>query len=197
MAGSRTGAVGRREQLRRVLRGVLPVVVALAALSLTPAEASAYTTGSVTPLLDCVTQNSDGTFTAVVGYTSTYTQTKSIPLGSNNSITPSKYNGKQPTSFKSGTHHGAFALTVSSYDAYYSDPTWYVDGQYLSAGWGTSLSSSCPLPTQLPAQGNDTGAGIALLVAGVIGVLVVVRLRRRALAAISSPRTSGEERIDA
>jgi hypothetical protein len=196
MAGFRTGEVGRRsERLRRALRGVLPVVVALAALSLTPGEASAYPTGSVTPVLDCVAQNSDGTFTGVVGYTSTYTQTKSIPLGSSNAITPSKYNGKQPTSFKPGTQHGAFALTVSSYDALYSHPTWYLDGHYLSPGWDTTLSSSCPLPTQLPAQGNDTGAGIALLVAGAIGVVVVVRLRRRALAAVSAEPS--EKRFDA
>lgn len=175
-----------------MLRGALPVVVALAALSMTPGEASASSGyGSVTPVLDCVQQNSNGSYTAVVGYSSSYSTTKTIPHGYHNYISPSKYDGPQPTTFKPGTQHGVFALTVSNYDALYSNPTWYVDGNTLS-GWGASLSASCPLPTQLPAVGNDTGAGIALLVAGALGVLVVVRLRRRALSALTAPAVSEE-----
>jgi hypothetical protein len=185
MAGSRRGALRRRrERLRLIIRRALPLAAALAVLSLTPVPASATPSWktSVTPLLDCVQQNRDGSYTAVVGYSSSYSTTVSIPRGSNNHITPSTYDGPQPTVFRPGTQHGVFAVTVSGHDAAYANPTWYVDGNSLS-GWGVSLSASCPLPTQLPAQGNDTGAAIALLAAGLLGVLVVVRLRRRALAA--------------
>ena len=134
-----------------------------------------------------------------MGYTSTYSSTVTIARGSDNYISPSRYDGAQPTTFKPGTKHGVFAYTVTAFDA--GSPTrrgtWTVSRR--PAG-GATVSASCPLPTQLPAQGNDTGAGIALLVAGAIGVLVVVRLRRRALAAVSQQGASQQEpgeRLDA
>jgi hypothetical protein len=164
-------------------------VVALAALSLTPVTASASTT-SVTPLLDCVARNSDGSYTAVIGYTSTHASTTAIPLGSGNYVTPSRYDGAQPTTFESGTHHGVFSLTVSTVDN--TDVTWHVDGGTLSYSGKGPMSSSCPAPTPLPADGNGTGPVIALLVAGLVGVLVAVRLRRRAAAELSVPEVASE-----
>lgn len=176
-----------------MLRGALPVVVALAVLSLVPTQASAAPPSrtSVTPLLDCVQQNSDGSYTAVLGYSSSYSTTTTIPLGANNYFSPATYDGHQPTTFLTGTQHGVFAVTISNYDATYGTVYWYLDGHTLSSS-GTAVSASCPMPTQLPAQGNDTGAAIALLVAGALGVLVVVRLRRRALAPPVAPAAPEE-----
>lgn len=183
MAGYRRAAARRRrERLRRAVRGFLPAAVVAALLSLGQVPAWATTTGSVTPILDCVTQNEDGSFTGVVGYTSTYPATRTLPVGPSNSISPSAYNGKQPTTFKPGTQHGIYAVTVSENDGIHGHPTWFLDGHYLSPGWNTQLSPSCPAPVQLPADGNGTGGPIALIVAGVVGAAALGLLRRRAVA---------------
>lgn len=182
-ARTTAGAVRRRRG--PVLRGLLTAVavVSVSALSTGVAVAAPPGSNTVTPLLDCTTQNSDGSYTAVLGYSNTTGATATIPFGPLNVITPTTYDGVQPTTFLGGTQHGVFALNVSAYDAANSNVTWQLDGHTLSWTNKDTLSSSCPTPTQLPAEGNDTGAAVALVVAGMIGVIVLVRIRRRALRA--------------
>jgi hypothetical protein len=166
-----------RPQRRRWIAARLAAVAALAAVSLlaVPGTASAY--GSVTPLLDCVSQNSNGSFTAVLGYSNTTGRSQTIAYGYNNVITPSKYDRVQPTTFKSGTYHGVFTITVSASDVW-SSPGWTLNGDRLDA-YDAYGVSACPPGTQMPSVGNGAGAAIGLLAAGLVGAFMVRRYRRR------------------
>jgi hypothetical protein len=151
-------------------------------LTATPGVASAAT-GTVTPILDCYSQNSDGSWTAILGYTSTYSGSKTISLGYNNVITPSRLQGSQPTTFKAGTNHAAFSIKVTMTDVY-NNANWYLDGHtlnYLAAAYASGI---CTPGTQLPGDGNGTGLAVALVLGGVVGAFLVRRaLRRRASSA--------------
>jgi hypothetical protein len=130
-------------------------------------------------MLDCYTQNSDGSWTVILGYTNTNPGTTKIPLGYNNLASPSKFQGIQPTSFKSGTNHAAFTAVVTQYDLY-QNANWYLDGHTLNYMAAAYASGVCTPGTQLPGDGNGTGIAIGLVVAAAIGALVVRRVVRRA-----------------
>jgi hypothetical protein len=55
---------------------------------------------------------------------------------------------------------------------------WHLDQDDLIAHHGSA--SACPPSTELPEAGNGTGPAIALGAAGLVGVVVVQRARRRA-----------------
>jgi hypothetical protein len=175
---------GRRAHPSRWARVAarVAVAVALVALSLFIAPGPASAAGTVTPLLDCVVQNSNGSYTAVLGYSNTTGRTTSIPFGTYNVITPSKYDRVQPTTFHSGTYHGVFKVTVSAYDIW-SSPEWRLNGDTID--YADVTANSCPPPTSLPAVGNGTGLAIGVVIAGVVGVLFLRRTLRRAQ--LSSP----------
>jgi hypothetical protein len=156
------------------------VAAALVALSLFAAPGPASAAGTVTPLLDCVIMNNNGTYTAVLGYSNTTGRTQTVAYGYNNVVSPSKYDRVQPTTYKSGTYHGVFKLTLSVYDAYYGNPYWRLNGDTLD--YTDVTSNACPPATQMPSVGNGTGAAIGLGVAGVIGVFLIRRYVRRAQA---------------
>lgn len=163
--GSRIGA--------RLARPAAVGVIAAVGLVLAPGTAWAGPTYSVVPLLDCVRTNGDGTWTAVFGYENTTQSTVSIPVGPDNKVTPTTYAAAQPTTFSPGVHHGVFTVTVSGGGG----PTWHLDRDDLAAR--ESDGPVCPPTTQLPADGNGTGAAVALGAAGVVGAAVLYRFRRR------------------
>ena len=162
------------EPARRV---VAPLLVAglVAAFTLLLGAAPAQA-GAVTPLADCYTDNGNGTYTAVLGYSNTSGRAQKFAVGTSNNLSPSKFNGMQPTSFKAGTYHGVFSVTFTVADAY--NAGWTLDGTSLTINNAGSVGT-CPPGTQMPADGNGTGAVVALLAAGVVGVLLVRRVRRR------------------
>jgi hypothetical protein len=83
-----------------------------------------------------------------------------------------------PTKFTSGTHHAVLTVRVSQSDVY-NNARWYLDGHtlnYLQAAYASGICT----PQQLPATGNGTGIVIALLIGGVVGVVIIRRLVRRA-----------------
>ena len=180
MTGSRSTAPRRR---RLAVRGAFAALAAALALVATPGTASAA--GTVTPLLDCYVQNSDGSFTALLGYSNTTGRTQTIARGTNNVLTPSRYDGVQPTSFKSGTFHGVFTVKLAAADVPYAN--WTLNGANLSTA--VSTTTSCPPGTTLPATGNGTGIAIALVAAAAAGVLVVRRAVRRAGSTTPAPVT--------
>jgi len=165
---------------RRCRRTVLKVASAgLAAallLAASPGTASAAS-GAVKPILDCYVLGDDGVYTLVFGYTNTGPAT-SIPHGSFNSIVPAASQGKQPTSFATGTKHGVFSVRVPQSEV--NGGYWYLDYNSYIFYYGVSApSGSCPTDTQMPADGNGTGVVGALAVAAGFGALVVHRTRRR------------------
>ncbi len=158
----------------------LAAVIVVVGLVAFPGMASAA--GSVTPLVDCVVKNSDGSWTAVFGYDNSTGTTVTIPVGLDNYITPRSYGSPQPTTFAPGVHRGAFTVPVQLGEG----PVWTVE-QRTSAGV-VSTTPACPSSTELPATGNGTGPVIGLAVAGVVGAVVVHRANRRARALAGTSR---------
>ena len=161
-----------RHTRRLLLRAALVAVVAVVALVAAPGAASAR--GTVVPLLDCVVAHDDGSWTAVFGYRNTSSSPVRIPTGPRNKVTPATVGSPQPTTFQPGTHRGAFTVTVRRG----AGPMWHLDGTNLAARLGTA--TACPSSTQMPADGNGSGAVIGALLAGLVGVVVARRVTRRA-----------------
>jgi hypothetical protein len=206
---------GTRRPLRAVVLAVLAALVAVIAPVATATSASAYgsyygdggynggydggynggynggTSGGytgtvyVTPVLNCVISGSNGAYTAVLGYKNTSSSQTFTITGDYNVITPSSYDGGQPTVFKPGTYPGVFKLQVS-----YGTVYWSLAGTKLTIS--RTAASACPPSTQMPADGNGTGVVVALAIAAGLGVLIVNRARRRA--AVPTPE---QETVDA
>ena len=173
----------RRAALRVAVAGLTAALV----LGMSPGTAAAAA-GAVKPVLDCYSLGKDGVYTLVFGYTNSGAST-SIPHGSFNSIIPTASQGKQPTSFASGTKHGVFSIRVPKSEI--NGGYWYLDyNAYIFYNGVSAPSGQCPSGTALPADGNGSGIAVSLLVAGVLGALVVRRASRRA----GVPRPAGETR---
>jgi hypothetical protein len=179
----------------RLTRAALVAVIAVVGLVAAPGTASAAGgDGSVTPILDCLRQNTNGTYTAVLGYTNSARSTEDIARGAWNKMSPTRFDGQQPTTFASGTKHGAYTVTITQAE-YMGGSYWYLDGKFAFIGWVWSSGvPTCPASTELPEDGNGTGPAIALVLAGAVGAVAVHRVRRRALAATAQ---AAEERHDA
>jgi hypothetical protein len=158
---------------RRAGQGVLVGLVALVALLVGPGVAQA---AGVTPTASCYQSNSDGTVSVLLGYNNTSGVAQTIPRGASNVISPSAYDGVQPTSFAPGNHPGAFALTLPANDAFYG--SWTLDGVTLNSA---SAVNECPAGTSLPADGNGLGMTMVMLAAGAVAAVAlgVSRLRSR------------------
>ena len=162
--------------------------VALLTLLAVPGTASAATspgigtvpTGTITPTLQCLTKGSNGSVTAVLGYTSAAKTTATIAVGQLNQLSPSRLSGKQPSTFQPGAHPGVLSLTMTSSE-YMNGAYWWVDGNVVYFDWArTQNGPFCSPGTTLPANGNGTGIAVGLVAAGLAGVLVVRRVRRTA-----------------
>jgi hypothetical protein len=164
---------------RRLTWPALVGAFAAVIVSASPGMASAVTP-TVTPLLDCYAQNSDGSWTAVLGYTSTYATTRSFPIGTTNTFNPTALNGPQPTSYLTGTRHAAFTVRVTPAQVS-AGVTWTLDGHVLNYAAAAYASGICT-PQQLPALGNGALMAGVLLAAGVVGYVMIRRIRRRAAA---------------
>ena len=163
---------------------VATALLALLAVLALPGTASAGTTGigtvptgTITPLLDCITKNRDGSVTAVLGYTNASASTATIAVGQLNQLSPSRFSGRQPSTFQTGTHRGVLSLTLTNAE-YMNGAYWWVDGNVVYFDWPRTQSGPyCSPGTSLPATGNGTGLVIALAVAGVVGALLLRRAR--------------------
>jgi hypothetical protein len=183
MSGTGTRANAGRRARRLAVRVALAAGMVTLSLFGAPGQASAA--GTLTPLLDCIVQNSNGTVTAVLGFSNTTGHTVNIKYGDNNVITPSTFDRTQPTHFKAGTRHGVFSVTLT-YNDFWSSPSWRLNGHTLDY-YDAGHAVTCPPGTTMPATGNGTGPALALVAAGVVGMLFVRRDVRRARAAASTP----------
>jgi hypothetical protein len=189
MAGT-SRKTGSRIGARAARLAVIGVLAALATLS-TPGMASAGpgpSTGSVRGIIDCYTNNSDGSFDVVMGYVSTYSGNVNIPYGADNALSPARLQGDQPARFRSGTVHGAFTITLAANEIG-PQAEWALDGTVLEFGAQGAFATRCPGDTVLPADGNGTGTAVALGAAGLVGAAVLYRFRRE-LARLAEGATS-------
>ena len=158
---------------RRAARGVV-LAAAVAVLALLTGPGIAQAAGTVTPTASCYQPNSDGSVSVLLGYENTTGVTQTVPRGPANVITPSAYDGAQPTSFAPGSHPGAFSLTVPASDAWAG--SWTLNGVTLSSA---SAVGQCPAGTSLPADGNGYGMTIVVLVAGAVAAFALWRTRHQ------------------
>ncbi len=80
------------------------------------------------PILDCVRDNGDGTYTAYYGYMNPNDWTINIPIGADNMFTPVPQDRGQPTAFECGRHYAVFTVVFDG-----SLIEWYLDGSTAPA----------------------------------------------------------------
>jgi hypothetical protein len=122
----------------------------------------------VKPILECVAEEKDGTLTAYFGYENLNDYVVSIPFGSDNKITPSSYDGVQPTLFglpnvvpgrpgRTGFYpDGPFAFTVN----FQSDEVivWKLGPRTSTAS--NNPAQRCPEPTAVELASFAAEAGV-------------------------------------
>jgi hypothetical protein len=135
-AAHRTGA-----NPRSIWRSVLLCLLLLA----WPAAPAAAQT-SVSPVLECVITNGDGTYTAVYGYNNPSGSSVLVPVGSTNRFTPAPNDRSQPTVFAPGRHVGVLNVTFTG------TITWVLTGRS-----STASATSTPCRSQCPWNGTPSG----------------------------------------
>jgi hypothetical protein len=124
---------------------------------------------SLTPTVNCVWHNTDGSWTAVYGYrntSSTYDIT--VPAGILNFLYPGNWNVGQPQYLPRGTVSSSFTDTFTG-----TSETWYLVGKAATA---TTTSTKCP-KNPVPALGSLGVAGRTFLIALPL-LLALARIRR-------------------
>jgi hypothetical protein len=114
-------------------------------------------TEPVIPILECVTDNGDGSYTAYFGYENENAYNVTIPVGPDNMFTPSPQDRGQPSLFESGITP-EYPDTAFSVDFDASSLTWTLDGQTSTA---SSSSPQCPEPGD-SSPGGPSASIIAL-----------------------------------
>lgn len=90
---------------------------------------------AVTPILECVTRNSNGTYTARFGYQNSNPFVVTIPVGNDNKFTPTPNQRGQVTTFQPGRVTNAFTVNFTSNTTL----VWYLRGL---DGRGRSVNAS-------------------------------------------------------
>ncbi|MHB1087902.1 MAG: hypothetical protein ACYC19_03955 [Acidimicrobiales bacterium] len=126
--------------------------------------------GSLFPTVTCVDLTSKNEYTVYFGYTNTGSPVTHPTDSKSNRVSPSSYNGGQPTDFGSGTFTNAFSVLVTSHSV-----SWTLDKTTVSA---SSHSTQCS-DSSLPADPLGLSLVIALGIGIVVGVIVVTRTARR------------------
>jgi Ca2+-binding RTX toxin-like protein len=165
--------VGASRAARRWAARAAVALAAGAVLASGAGTAAAAQGDGLTPFVDCVTRHANGSWTAVLGYENTGRTTVTVPGGARNKVTPDKAATAVPTTFTPGRHRGVFSVTVSKG----AGVVWHLGDDNLKVR--EDSGPACPPPTEMPADGNGTGPALALGAAGLVGVVLFRRLRRR------------------
>jgi hypothetical protein len=158
-----------------VLRAVLVAVMAVLSLGVAAQPAAADHTinctpmgdaacRDLTPVVECLWNNGDGTSTISWGYRNETTHTLLIEVGAKNKITPGADDQGQPTLFAPGVHTNAFVTTASG-----AARTWTLGNNKVSSSAATPACLTKPVSVvgSIPAL----LLGVALLLAVALPVL--------------------------
>ncbi len=175
------------------LRAVSVLVCTLAAMGLVglgapAAQAATYTCPplgtdvckAITPVIECVWDNRNGTMTALWGWQNPTTDTAAIAYGSHNSISPGADNQGQPTAYPPGTKRNVFVTTFTG-----TTSTWRLGNNSATVTAATPRCATKPVP-----QVGDVGALLLGLLVIVLGSLLVLasRPRRRLMSTLATVR---------
>jgi hypothetical protein len=97
----------------------------------------------VSPVLECVVENGDGSYTAFYGYNNQSDQAYTIPIGNGNFFTPGNDLG-QPTVFEPGRHINVFSFDFISGNYVWTIRTPGGSGRTATASPG---SQACSIPS--------------------------------------------------
>ncbi len=84
--------------------------------------------GSVSPVFECVIRQGGTAFLARFGYVNVTPSVVTIPVGSENALSPASVNGSQPTAFSPGTQSDALQVGISK-----GQIAWSLDGSTATA----------------------------------------------------------------
>ena len=100
---------------------------------------------AVHPVLECVTNNGGGSYTAFFGYKNDNSVSVTIPVGSNNKFTPTPIDRGQTTTFLPGRQVKTFNVPFNG-----SNLVWYLKGPDNSGRTSTASSNSAACADPLP-----------------------------------------------
>jgi hypothetical protein len=172
-SGAPDGARRSRWQRLALLGPLLLVAVTLSWLS--PAAATAAVTidctpmgdpacRSLTPVLECVWDNKNGTSTVVWGYDNPSTSVLNIDVGNKNNMSPGAENQGQPTTFLPGRRLNVFTTVISG-----TATEWRLGNNKAALDKDTRTCAS----HQVPVFGDLTALGIGIAAMLALGLPVL------------------------
>jgi hypothetical protein len=133
---------------REALTSFATAGLSLALLPMIARVAQAQGGHTLIPLLECVDNNGDGTFTAHFGYLNQGNATINLAVGPKNMFVPGQQDFGQPTVFLPGEHLGVFSVVFSANDTL----KWMLkaDGDKRHEVEASSTSEACTTTTTHP-----------------------------------------------
>ena len=146
----------------------LSVATLAAVLNIAPALAKP---ASVTPILECVYQRSDGSAVAVFGYRNDGSGPVPISVDDQNNFSPAPGDRGQPTLFEPGEHRSILVVDMT---VEWSDKglTWHLDGGKTTADANSARCISDPAV-------SEATVAVALPAAAAAAIGLFVRRTRR------------------
>ncbi len=105
--------------------------------NLQPAPTPAPTPAPISPVVECITDNGDGSFTARFGYNNPNPTTITIPVGENNKFVPTKVGLSQPTTFLPGRQRNVLRVISGG-----GNLVWVLNGRTATASF--NHPTRCP-----------------------------------------------------
>ncbi len=107
------------------------------------------------PLLECVTNNGNGTYTAHFGYLNNSTSAITLPVGAKNMFVGGNKNRGQPTVFEPGEHPSEFTVVFNALDTL----KWLLkaDGDSRHQVEASATSEACAPATEPPTEPPTDG----------------------------------------
>jgi coenzyme PQQ synthesis protein D (PqqD) len=137
---------------RQALTGFAALGLSLALMPLVQRVAEAQGGTTLIPLLECVDNNGDGTYTAHFGYLNTTGSVITLPVGPKNMFVGGDKDRGQPTVFYPGEHLSEFTVVFDALDTLKwmlkadGDRRHQVEASATSEGCGTTLPVTTPEP---------------------------------------------------
>jgi hypothetical protein len=127
---------------REALTSFATAGLSLALLPMVARVAEAQGGHKLIPLLECVDDNGDGTFTAHFGYLNQSGAVINLPIGPKNMFVPGQLDYGQPTVFLPGEHLNVFSVVFNATD----ELQWMLkaDGDRRHQVTANAMSDACP-----------------------------------------------------
>ena len=148
---------------RQALTSFATLGLSMALMPMVARVAQASGGHSLIPLLECVDNNGDGTYTAHFGYLNQSGAPINLPVGPKNMFEPGQLDEGQPTVFLPGEHLNVFSVTFNATE----EIKWMLkaDGDKRHQVVASATSDACPTspptmpPTNPPTMPPTTTAG--------------------------------------